>query len=68
MKGKADARKRCVPALFLRASGTTKWTFRLPKSLPKGTWVVVARATDRAGLREVTFDAKDKNRVVVRVT
>jgi hypothetical protein len=68
VKGKLDSRRRCVPTLFLRAGGTTKWTFRLPKSLPKGTWVVVARATDRAGLRETTFDAKNRNRAVVRVT
>jgi hypothetical protein len=41
--------RSCTPTIFLRASGTTKWTLRLHTHLPKGSYVAISRATDTAG-------------------
>jgi hypothetical protein len=41
--------RRCTPTRFVRASGTTHWTLRLRKRLPKGTYVAISVATDSAG-------------------
>jgi hypothetical protein len=56
--------KRCAP-LFLRASGTTTWTFRLKKRLPKGRYVVYSRATDVAGNREGRFTSANRRSLKV---
>jgi hypothetical protein len=37
------------PAAWLRANGTTRWSFRLPKRLARGTYILRTRATDFAG-------------------
>jgi hypothetical protein len=55
-------RGRCATPVWLRATGTTRWTFRLPQGLPPGRYVVMSRATNRAGLSEDRFSAADKNR------
>jgi hypothetical protein len=55
-------RGRCVTPVWLRATGTTRWTFRLTQGLPAGRYVVMSRATSRAGISEDRFSAADKNR------
>jgi hypothetical protein len=35
--------------VWLRAKGTKKWSFRLPRHLPRGTYLVATRAIDAAG-------------------
>jgi CSLREA domain-containing protein len=67
VRGKVDSKRRCRPTTFLRASGTEKWSFKLRKTLPKGTWTIATRATDRAGLRETTFSKSDRNQVGVKL-
>ncbi len=39
----------CTPTTFLTASGTTKWSLKLTRRLPKGTYQVVSRVIDHAG-------------------
>lgn len=41
--------KECGAARWLKASGTTKWSFALKRSLKKGRYVAAVRATDSAG-------------------
>jgi hypothetical protein len=38
-----------APTKFLRAKGTTTWSYKLSKPLKKGSYVLFARATDGAG-------------------
>jgi 6-phosphogluconolactonase (cycloisomerase 2 family) len=42
-------RGRCTVSGFLRAKGTTRWSFTLRHRLPKGSYVLTVRAIDRAG-------------------
>jgi hypothetical protein len=37
------------PAAWMTATGATTWSFKLPKKLTRGTYVVRTRATDFAG-------------------
>jgi hypothetical protein len=55
-------RGRCATPRWLRATGTTRWKFRLAQGLPAGRYVVMSRATNRAGLSEDRFSAADRNR------
>jgi hypothetical protein len=59
--------KRCVLVGFLRARGTTNWSFKLKKRLPQGSYVLYSRATDSAGQHESAFTAAARNRVAFRV-
>jgi hypothetical protein len=63
----AGSNRRCSPRTWLRASGSTRWRFRLPRRLPRGVWTIYARATDAEGLRERSFTARDRNRPAVRI-
>jgi hypothetical protein len=40
---------RCSRHRWLPVRGTTRWSFRLPKRLPKGRYVIQTRAIDLAG-------------------
>jgi hypothetical protein len=42
----------CSRRIWLPVRGTTRWTFRLPKRLDAGRYVVRTRATDFAGNRQ----------------
>jgi hypothetical protein len=64
---KAGKKGRCGPAKFLRAKGTTKWTYKLKRKLRKGKYVVYARAVDKAGKKETKFSKADRNRVAFRL-
>jgi 6-phosphogluconolactonase (cycloisomerase 2 family) len=54
---------RCAAPGFLLARGTSQWTFRLPRRLPPGNYVLVSRATDTSGKRESAFSASLGNRI-----
>jgi WD40 repeat protein len=64
----AARRGRCSAVGFLRARGTTRWTFTLPGRLPRGRYVLTVRAIDRAGNVERGFSARKGDRVVFTVT
>jgi hypothetical protein len=55
--------KRCSPTHWIPVTGTTTWSFKLPKRLPKGSYTLYSRATDDADLTETSFSARDHNRV-----
>ena len=57
----------CAPRTFLKARGAERWTFRLPRRLPRGRYLLVARAVDADGAVERSASARDRNRVVFRV-
>jgi hypothetical protein len=59
--------RKCPALRFLKATGTTKWTFRLKRQLPPGKYVLTSRATDTAGRAESAFSADAGNRVTFTV-
>jgi hypothetical protein len=65
---KADGKNRCTTRKWLAAKGTTSWTFKLKKKLPKGSYVLFSRAIDRKAKVESHFSAKRGNRVAFKVT
>jgi hypothetical protein len=64
---KADKRNRCTKRIFLKAKGTTSWTFKLKKKLPKGSYVIFSRAIDKTGKLETHFSSSRGNRVTIKV-
>ena len=46
------------PAFVLVAKGTTRWSLTLPARLPRGSYLIIARAVDGAGKRQTT-DTRD---------
>ena len=56
----------CEPTTFLAAKGTTKWSYRLKRSLAKGRYVLYSRATDDGGQAETTFGAANRRQFTVR--
>jgi hypothetical protein len=64
---KAGKRGRCAPAKFLKAKGTTKWTYKLKRRLKRGKYVIYARALDKAGKKETKFSKADRNRAAFRL-
>jgi hypothetical protein len=49
MTGRLGRPGSCTRAVWLKAAGTAKWSFRLPKSLRRGTYLISSRAVDAAG-------------------
>jgi hypothetical protein len=62
-----EAGAACPARPFLPARGTTRWTFRLKRHLPRGRYVVYSRAVDSAGDAERSFTAARGNRIAFRV-
>ena len=60
-------RRACVVHRFLAAKGTTRWTFRLKRRLPKGSYVVYSRAVGVDGAKETRFSAAVGNRIRFRL-
>jgi hypothetical protein len=56
---------KCRPH-FLRAKGTTSWSLKLKRRLPKGNYVVYSRATDNAGQRQAGFNRANRRLFKVR--
>jgi hypothetical protein len=61
-------RGRCSKPPFLRAKGTTSWSFKLKHRLPKGSYVLFSRAVDTTGKRETHFSTRRGNERKFRVT
>jgi uncharacterized delta-60 repeat protein len=53
---------------WLTARGTAKWSFKLPRALPEGRYVVFCRAVDVQGIAENSFSRRDRNRYAFRVS
>jgi hypothetical protein len=43
-------KKKCSTLRWLKASGTNKWSYKLKKSLPRGSYVLTVRATGSNGV------------------
>lgn len=67
LRSRRLVRGRCRTLAFLRARGTTHWSFKLKRKLPPGSYVLYSRAVDRGGARESSFSARDRNRRAFRV-
>jgi hypothetical protein len=48
-KGAFRAARSCTPTTFLKAQGKKAWRYKLKTPLPKGRYVIYARAVDSAG-------------------
>jgi streptogramin lyase len=53
--------RRCKPRFLLRSKPEPYWRMHLPRTLPKGHYMITSRATDSAGQRESRFSAKRGN-------
>jgi hypothetical protein len=51
---------RCARPPLVKAKGTTKWSFKLPK-LPPGKYVVFSQAVDKTGKKETHFSVRRGN-------
>jgi 6-phosphogluconolactonase (cycloisomerase 2 family) len=67
LKRKAASKGRCKPRGWLKATGTTAWSFRLKRRLPKGRYVLYSRAVDAAGKTESTFSVAKGNEALFKV-
>ncbi len=65
--GKLAAIKKCsAPTSFLRAKGTTSWSYKLKRALPKGSYVLYARAKDSAGQVQGGFGSASRKSFKVK--
>jgi hypothetical protein len=58
-KGKLTRRRSCRKAIFLRARGTTRWTFGIKVHVPPGNYRAVVRAVDASGNKETPSARRD---------
>lgn len=61
------ANGQCEGAVWLRAKGKKKWSFKLRKTLPKGRYAIYSRAIAANGVSETKWSARDRNRMSVRL-
>jgi hypothetical protein len=65
--GRFAKQAKCdAPTSWLKAKGTTKWSFKLKKKLKKGNYTVFARATDSAGQVQAGFTPANKRKFKVK--
>jgi hypothetical protein len=64
---RAGAKNRCDEPVWLRVRGTRRWRFEGSKPLPKGRYVVYARAVDAAGHTTSIFTKRQRNRFAFEV-
>jgi hypothetical protein len=58
----------CKRHVWIKASGTTKWTLKLKKSLPIGKYTIYARATPAGGVPEASFSKALRNTRSIKLT
>jgi hypothetical protein len=65
--GKFVKEAKCeAPTKWLKAKGTTKWSYKLKKKLAKGSYTVFARATDTAGQVQAGFTPANRRSFKVK--
>ena len=65
--GRFGKQAKCnAPTSWLKAKGTTKWSYKLKKKLAKGSYTVFARATDNAGQVQAGFTPANKRSFKVK--
>jgi hypothetical protein len=58
--------RRCDDPIWLRARGTRRWSLRLSRALPAGSYTLLTRAVT-GGVTEASFTRRDGNRREFRV-
>lgn len=65
--GKFTPAPKCDgPTSFLKAKGTTSWSLKIAKGLPKGSYMVFARATDTGGQKQGGYSKANKKALNVK--
>jgi methionine-rich copper-binding protein CopC len=64
--GYAKLEKCSDPTIFNDATGTTSWSYALPKRLKKGSYTVYARAIDSAGQTQAGFGPDNRKAFKVK--
>lgn len=65
--GKFAKLKKCVaPSSFVKARGTTRWSYKLKRRLAKGKYTLFARAIDSAGQKQGGFSKSNKKSFKVK--
>jgi hypothetical protein len=64
---KRSAAGICDSPVWIDATGTSRWSLDLVRSLPTGKYVVYSRAVGSNGVAESEFTAKDGNRKAILV-
>jgi hypothetical protein len=57
----------CTAPVWLHATGTTHWRFKIKHGLPAGHYLAYVRATSRAGATDLTFTRKRGNLATITV-
>jgi hypothetical protein len=52
-RGRLTSRTGCGNRRWLSVNGSSRWSFRLPRNLPRGSYLVRTRAIDFAGNRQL---------------
>jgi uncharacterized delta-60 repeat protein len=63
-----DSKKKCSKQVWIRASGTTSWSFKLKKKLSVGSYRIYSRATLSSGATETAFTRNAGNFRTLRLT
>jgi uncharacterized delta-60 repeat protein len=61
-------KKKCAPAKWLTAKGTTKWSYKLKRKLKTGKYTIYVRALDASGATQASFSKSRGNLKTVTVT
>ena len=62
----ATLSKCSAPTSWLRAKGTTSWSYKLKRKLPKGSYQLFARAKDNAGQLQGGFGSASRKSFKVK--
>jgi len=65
-KGRFGRLRPCARTSYVAARGTTSWSLRVPRRLPRGRYIVWSRATDQSGNVERKSAKRNRLRVTVR--
>jgi hypothetical protein len=64
---KFSKRRHCgKPRVFFKATGTTRWHWKLKRRLPPGYYVLYARAVDNAGQQQVDYPTRARRPFRIR--
>jgi uncharacterized delta-60 repeat protein len=68
VKKVTDKKRKCTAQVWLKASGTTKWSYKLKRRLPKGSYRIYSRTTLSNGVVQTSFSSKAKSLRTLQLT
>lgn len=68
VKKVVDKKRKCAAQLWLKASGTTKWSYKLKRKLPRGSSLIYSRTTLTNGMMQTTFTKSAKSLRSLKLT